>query len=299
MRKITLIVLGFAALVVAILGSVYLHLAIRARTEEYRARAELLAWTFADRVAFDLAQGNKQNLEFLTGTLVLGSVLYAQIVHEGQVLSEVNRLEEPLTTAPAPAGIWEIERRTSKAQAYWDIRRILPDGDGYVRFGLALNPLESAIRAQVLFVVGIGMALLTLVGLVSYWVHYAFTPVKQMAPRPADLGLESLSPIQAQVSMPIRIGELVIDEASKNVQMRGQQVELSPKEFELLRLLASEPDRVFSNQEILARIWPESHFATAQDVKQYIYFLRQKLEEDPKEPKLILTVRGFGYKLQP
>lgn len=96
-----------------------------------------------------------------------------------------------------------------------------------------------------------------------------------------------------------QIGEVVIDVAAKRVRVRGEPVELSPKEFELLSLLAESPGRVYANDEILQRVWPDNALAGAQDVKQYIYFLRQKLEENPKSPKLIVTVRGFGYKLDP
>ncbi len=90
----------------------------------------------------------------------------------------------------------------------------------------------------------------------------------------------------------------MIDEAGKRVALKGQPVELSPKEFQVLCVLASEPGRVFSSQEILERAWPDNSLASDQDVKQYIYFLRQKLEDDPKHPKRIVTVRGFGYKLE-
>jgi hypothetical protein len=292
--------MGLTALVTVILGGIYLHYAIEARTQEFRTRAELLSWAFADRVAFDLAQGEPQNLEFLAGTLVLGSVLYAQVVQEGRVLVEVSRLEEPLPPAQSPAAIWQFERRTAGNLAYWDILRALPDAEGYVRLGLALEPLENAIRVQILSTIGVGVALLALVGLAAgYWARRTSTvpapanerPVSPPTLEPSEGALTSYSPIC--------IGELVIDEASKRVEIRGQSVELSPKEFELLSFLASEPGRVFSNREILTQVWADSRLATAQDVKQYIYFLRQKLEEDPRDPKLILTVRGFGYKLQP
>lgn len=304
-------------------GGIYLHYAIQTRTDEFRARAELLAWTFADRAAFSLAQGNEQDLEFLTGTLVLGNVLYAQVVHQGQTLAEVSRLAEPLMPPSTSVGVWQIERKMSQNQAYWDIQRALPDVDGYVRLGLALDPLENATRSQLFFVAGIGIAFLVLASLVViYWARHLFLSAALPIPTsrstlesPAAPGASSLADIaetiaapnqtpsetsaSLQVSLPvIQLGELVIDDASKHVQMRGQTVELSPKEFELLRLLASEPGRVFSNQEILSQVWTDSHLATAQDVKQYIYFLRQKLEMNPKDPKLILTARGFGYKLQ-
>jgi len=95
----------------------------------------------------------------------------------------------------------------------------------------------------------------------------------------------------------IRVGPLEIDDRRKSVSLKGRHVELSPKEYELLRLLASEPGRVFSDREILAKVWPEGSLASSTDVKRYIHLLRRKLEEDPKSPKLIATVKGFGYKL--
>ena len=95
----------------------------------------------------------------------------------------------------------------------------------------------------------------------------------------------------------IELGELLIDDERKEVRVHGELVELSPKEYDLLRLLASRPGKVFSHREILAEIWAGSSFASSEDVKKYVYLLRNKIEENPEEPKLILTVRGFGYKL--
>lgn len=88
-----------------------------------------------------------------------------------------------------------------------------------------------------------------------------------------------------------------IDDARKEVRVRGKALPLSPKEYGLLKLLASAPGRVFSTEEILAHLWPASPYSSAQDVQKYAYLLRKKLEEDPAHPKLLLTVRGFGYRL--
>jgi DNA-binding response OmpR family regulator len=93
-----------------------------------------------------------------------------------------------------------------------------------------------------------------------------------------------------------RVG-LSIDDARKQVWVRGETVSLSPKEYSLLKLLSSKPGKVFSSQEILAYLWPKSTYATSQDVQKYAYLLRKKLEEDPAHPKIVLTVRGFGYRL--
>jgi DNA-binding response OmpR family regulator len=95
----------------------------------------------------------------------------------------------------------------------------------------------------------------------------------------------------------IRVGDLEIDDSIKQVKVKGRTVSLSPKEYELLKLLASEPGRVFSHQEIIAEVWQNKPLITSSDVTKYIYLLREKLEDDPENPRYILTVRGFGYKL--
>lgn len=95
----------------------------------------------------------------------------------------------------------------------------------------------------------------------------------------------------------IELGPIVIDDEKKEVSVYGHLVELSPKEYELLAFLASKPGKVFSQEEIIRNVWAESPYASAEDVKKYIYLLRGKIEKNPESPKLIITVRGFGYKL--
>jgi len=91
-------------------------------------------------------------------------------------------------------------------------------------------------------------------------------------------------------------GPLVVNEATKTVELDGQALDLSPKEFELARLFAEKPGTVISAEEIVQRLWPNRHLADAHDVKQIIYLLRKKLEPNPEHPELLVTVRGFGYK---
>jgi len=88
-----------------------------------------------------------------------------------------------------------------------------------------------------------------------------------------------------------------IDEAGKTILIEGRALDLSPKEYELLRLLASNPGRTLSAQEIITEVWPDLQRASAADVHQYVHMLRRKVESDPKQPRWIITVRGFGYKL--
>lgn len=94
----------------------------------------------------------------------------------------------------------------------------------------------------------------------------------------------------------MKVGALEADDQLKQVTLRGEAVHLSPKEYELLRLLASDLNKVFSDEHIIQTLWPGG-IAISNDVKRYIHLLRHKIEDDPKHPQRIVTVRGFGYRL--
>jgi len=88
-----------------------------------------------------------------------------------------------------------------------------------------------------------------------------------------------------------------IDDSRKQVRIRGEQYHLTHKEYQLIKLLASAPGKVFSPQEIIDQLWPENSGMTAGDVQQCIYLLRQRVEQQPKKPQIILAIRGFGYRI--
>jgi DNA-binding response OmpR family regulator len=88
-----------------------------------------------------------------------------------------------------------------------------------------------------------------------------------------------------------------IDQRNKCLFVKGQKIELTPKEFELLLFLSTDVDRVFTAEEIINHLWPESQRATKSDLYQYMHLLRKKIEPDPNSPQWIRNVKGFGYKL--
>ena len=88
-----------------------------------------------------------------------------------------------------------------------------------------------------------------------------------------------------------------IDQRSKCVLLAGKSLNLTRKEFELFDLLAKDVDRVFMSDEIINHVWPENNRVTKSDLYQYMHLLRKKVEIDPNNPQWILTVKGFGYKL--
>jgi two-component system KDP operon response regulator KdpE len=96
---------------------------------------------------------------------------------------------------------------------------------------------------------------------------------------------------------PIVRGHLAIDLTARRVTLAGRPVHLTPTEFRLLAALAEEPSRPLSPETLLARVWGDSYADDVENVKRYIYYLRQKIEADPEHPELILNERGFGYYL--
>jgi two-component system, OmpR family, response regulator RegX3 len=95
----------------------------------------------------------------------------------------------------------------------------------------------------------------------------------------------------------IDAGSVRIDLARHLVSIRGEPVNLTRSEFQVLRLLAERPGQVFSRLEIMEELWQSEFSGDVRACDVHISNLRQKVELDPQEPELVLTVRGVGYKL--
>ncbi|BAS26022.1 response regulator transcription factor [Limnochorda pilosa] len=92
------------------------------------------------------------------------------------------------------------------------------------------------------------------------------------------------------------LGPLEIDDRAKRVLLDGREIRLSPKEYQVLSVLARRPGRVLSAAEIARQAWSRPD-ATPEDVSKYVYLLRHKLQRPESLPEVIRTVRGFGYQL--
>lgn len=97
---------------------------------------------------------------------------------------------------------------------------------------------------------------------------------------------------------PIKAGELQIDPERRTCQVRGEPVELTYVEFEILSALASSPGRVFSREMLLEHVWGDSTYRDPRTVDVHIRHLREKLERDAKHPEYLFTVRGVGYRFR-
>ncbi len=97
---------------------------------------------------------------------------------------------------------------------------------------------------------------------------------------------------------PIRAGELEIDFERRATTIRGEPIQLTYVEFEILAALASAPGRVFSRENLLEHVWGDSTYRDTRTVDVHIRHLREKLEVDPKNPEYLFTVRGVGYRFR-
>jgi DNA-binding response OmpR family regulator len=97
----------------------------------------------------------------------------------------------------------------------------------------------------------------------------------------------------------VQAGTLEMDRASHRVTVNGAAVELTPREFKLLWLMATHPGQVFSRETLLERFWPEESGADQASVSVYIRRLREKIERNPSNPDHLKTVWGIGYKFEP
>jgi DNA-binding response OmpR family regulator len=95
---------------------------------------------------------------------------------------------------------------------------------------------------------------------------------------------------------PVRIHGIDIDPARRRVNVHGRDVELTDQEFRLLHLLATHAGIVFSREALLSKIWRGDTFVTVRSVDTLVKRLRRRIESDPANPKLLLTVWGVGYK---
>lgn len=125
------------------------------------------------------------------------------------------------------------------------------------------------------------------------YVTKPFEPRELVARIRAQLRLSSANGSEKDTESKIELGDLVIDKHQREVFFAGKTVEMTKMEFDFLKLLAEHPNRAFSRDEILNKVWGYEHYPTTRTVDTHVLQLRQKTRDD-----LIETVRGVGYRLR-
>jgi two-component system response regulator MtrA len=103
----------------------------------------------------------------------------------------------------------------------------------------------------------------------------------------------------ASTTETLQIGDVTIDLAGHVVSRADEVIQLTPLEFDLLAALARKPGHVFTREQLLEQVWGYRHAADTRLVNVHVQRLRAKVESDPDQPQLVLTVRGVGYKAGP
>ena len=94
----------------------------------------------------------------------------------------------------------------------------------------------------------------------------------------------------------LEVGDLTIDVPGHTVKRGDEEISLTPLEFDLLLELARKPQQVFTREELLGKVWGYRHASDTRLVNVHVQRLRAKIEKDPENPQIVLTVRGVGYK---
>jgi len=97
----------------------------------------------------------------------------------------------------------------------------------------------------------------------------------------------------------LQVGALRVDLGRREASLDGQTLELTPTEFRLLACLAAHPGQAVVQADLVREAWGGLRQETGSALRRYVWFLRQKIETDPDQPKRLLTVRGYGYRLEP
>jgi len=96
----------------------------------------------------------------------------------------------------------------------------------------------------------------------------------------------------------LNFGDLSIDILKRTVRISGKNIDLTTKEFAILQLLAANPGRAFTREELLRQIWGYEHYGGVRNVDVHIKRLRAKIEKDPISPEYLMTAWGIGYKFR-
>ncbi len=123
------------------------------------------------------------------------------------------------------------------------------------------------------------------------YVTKPFKPKELFARVRARLRRQDVEPTET-----IEIADISIDVPGHAVSRNGEEISLTPLEFDLLLAMAQRPKQVFTREELLEKVWGYQHASDTRLVNVHVQRLRSKIEKDPENPRIVLTVRGVGYK---
>ena len=174
---------------------------------------------------------------------------------------------------------------------------MLPDIDGF-ELCRQIRKTASLARTPVLFLTARSDEVDRVLGLElggDDYITKPFSPRELVARVRAHLRRDE-PPAQTSEST---TGPFRVDHAAHRLFMNGRELELTLTEFRLLEFFLSHPGRAYGREQLLNEVWGEQRFVTPRTVDVHIRRLREQIEEQPEEPRFLVTVRGFGYRFEP
>jgi two-component system KDP operon response regulator KdpE len=218
------------------------------------------------------------------------------LIEDDEALSRMMRLQlehagyEVTACQTGTSGL-EAAHETEPAVVLLDV--LLPDMDGWV----VCEELKKISDAPIIFSTALGSERDVIRGLELGADDYMIKPFSYK---------ELLARVKAALHRSQRMepqgatyegSRLSVDLEKRTIKVNGEHVFLTPLEYKLLSVLVEEAGKVVPHETLLRRVWGQQHQTRRQYLKLYVWYLRQKVEEDPSNPELILTERGVGYRL--
>lgn len=175
---------------------------------------------------------------------------------------------------------------------------MLPEPDG-LEVCRRLRSDQATTTLPVLMISARGDTLDRVVGLemgADDYIPKPFSPRELSARVKAALRRAKHDKPPVVVTREIKCGGITVDLEKFQVQVNGELVGFTPKEFKLLKILISHPGKVFTREQLLDRVWGFDFNVDTRTVDVHVRYVRQKIEQDPANPQYIKTVRGVGYK---
>jgi DNA-binding response OmpR family regulator len=175
---------------------------------------------------------------------------------------------------------------------------MLPGLDGFEVF----RAIRSRWQSPVIMLTARGDVTDRIVGLevgADDYVSKPFSPSEVTARVRAVIRRVGRASVHEQPAPTLRFEDLEIEPRTREVAVKGERVSLTPKEFELLRFLASNPRLVFSRYQLLDELWDVAFDGDPSTVTVHVRRLREKIETEPSNPRHLLTVWGAGYRFEP
>ena len=171
----------------------------------------------------------------------------------------------------------------------------LPDGDGRD----VCRAIRRRSNVPILMLTARGTETDRIVGLeigADDYVVKPFSGAEVIARIRAVLRRTGATSAPEEAPEPVTVGDLHVDPAARRVQLRGEELQLSRKEFDLLADLIAHAGRVVTREDLMSRVWDENWFGSTKTLDVHIRWLRQKLDDAPESPRYLHTVRGVGFR---